>query len=143
MQIKIFTIPVIGGEKDNDSMNAFLAGHKVVELDKEMVVLSNMNYWTFCIKYLQGDTPGRNLKYPEKVDYRTILNEEEFKRFSNFREIRKQIAQKEALPAFAIFTDAELAQMAKLEQVTKANLADIKGVGVKKIEKYGAQFITI
>ncbi len=140
MQIKIFTVPIIDGEIANNEMNTFLASNKVVEIEKQLVSLPTMGYWTFCVKFLLGDIPGRNLKYPEKLDYRTVLSEEEFKRFSKFREIRKQLAQKDALPAFAIFTDAELSEMAKVEVLSTAYLAQIKGIGEKKIEKYGSHF---
>jgi len=141
MQIKIFTIPILGGETENEALNVFLNSHKVVELEKQLIPGNTMSYWSFCVKYLVGDTPGRILKYPEKVDYRKELPEVEFKPFAKFREIRKQIAQQEAIPAFAIFTDAELAEMAKLEILSIENIQSIKGIGEKKLEKYGLKFI--
>ena len=143
MQIKIFTIAIIGGDAENEALNVFLNAHKVVDLEKQLVLGSSMSYWTFCVKYLQGDMPGRNLKYPEKIDYRTVLTEEEFKRFSKFREIRKQLAQQEALPAFAIFTDAELSEMSKTEVLNLEVLSAIKGIGEKKVEKYGLKFMNL
>ncbi|MCB0376036.1 MAG: HRDC domain-containing protein, partial [Sinomicrobium sp.] len=65
-----------------------------------------------------------------------------FARFSRMREIRKTIAREEAIPAYAVFTDEELAAIAKMEPpLTEAGLKTIKGIGKKKVEKYGAYFL--
>lgn len=143
MQFKLFTVSVLDTEPENEKLNQFLSSHKVIEVDKQLISLHGMHYWTFCVKYLIGEVPTRNnLKYPEKIDYREVLSENEFKRFANFRTIRKQLADSEALPAFAIFTDAELAEMAKFEILTKATMLEIKGIGEKKMQKYGEKFLT-
>lgn len=56
--------------------------------------------------------------------------------------IRKQIAKDEAIPAYAVFTDAELAELAKMEGVLSlAKMKTVKGIGEKKIEKYGQHFL--
>lgn len=71
------------------------------------------------------------------------MDENTFKRFSFFRSIRKQIAQDQAIPAYAIFTDKELAEVAKIEGLTLQNLQTVKGIGKKKIERYGQVFIDL
>ena len=76
----------------------------------------------------------------QKVDYRQVLDEATFQRFSRMRELRKQLALEEAVPPFAIFSDAELAALAKVEPLTIAAMLGVKGVGEKKVEKYGARF---
>jgi superfamily II DNA helicase RecQ len=58
------------------------------------------------------------------------------------REIRKRLAAEESLPAYAIFTDEELANLAKIEDLTLAKMKSVKGIGEKKIEKYGRSFLT-
>ena len=76
-----------------------------------------------------------------KVDYAKVLDEAIFKRFSKMREIRKRLATEESLPAYAIFTDEELSNMAKIEDLSLAKMKTIKGIGEKKVEKYGLHFI--
>ena len=41
------------------------------------------------------------------------------------RKLRKQIAESEAVPAYAVFTDAELAEMAKLEVLDTASIQNM------------------
>lgn len=140
MQFKIITVSAL--ESETEELNTFLSSHKVIEVEKQLMTQNNQSYWTFCIKYLVGEIPARNnLKFPEKIDYRENLSAEEFKRFSHYRTIRKQIAFDESLPAFAIFSDAELAAMAKTESLTKEVMMAIKGIGEKKLQKFGAKFI--
>lgn len=75
-----------------------------------------------------------------KTDYKNLLSETAFNRFSEYRKLRKEIAESEAIPPFAVFTDAELAKIAELEKPTIKELKKIQGIGDRKIEKYGAFF---
>jgi superfamily II DNA helicase RecQ len=77
-----------------------------------------------------------------KIDYREVLDVVTFKRFSDMREIRKRVGLDEGVPPYAVFTDAELAELAKMEVVTSEVIKNIKGIGEKKLEKYGHHFIT-
>ncbi len=138
MQIKIFTIPIPGGEQMNDEMNVFLRSKKVLQVESEFVSNAQGAFWCFCIKYL-GDAMPINRG---KVDYRLVLDDESFKRFSRMRETRKQLAKDDGVPAYAIFTDEELAGLAKIEVLTPTTLRSVKGIGEKKVEKYGAHFLT-
>lgn len=139
MQIKILSIPIIGGESANEELNIFLRSKKILQVENQLISNQSGIFWSFCIKYL--DTAPTPLA-PErvKIDYKQVLEEAIFKRFSRLREIRKQIAQDEAIPAFAVFTDEELAELAKLPEFTLSKMKTIKGIGDKKVEKYGEKF---
>ena len=76
-----------------------------------------------------------------KVDYRQVLDEPTFQKFSNLRAIRKQAAAAEGLSAFILFTDEELAELAKLEEITVKSMLGIKGIGEKKVERYAHYFM--
>lgn len=133
MQIKLFTIPVPGGEALTEDMNVFLRSRKILEVTEQIVG----NHWCFCIKYLDDTAPNDR----QKIDYREVLDSEVFQRFSRMREIRKELANAESVRPYVIFTDAELAELAKMEQLTLASMQSVKGIGEKKTEKYGAKFI--
>ena len=137
MQIKIFNIPIPGGEQMNDEKNAFLRTQKVLQTESQVVSNAQGTFWCFCVKYLD-ETPQGKI---QKVDYREVLDEATFQRFAEMRKVRKQLAQDEGIPAYAIFTDEELAGLAKLETLTLAAMRNVKGIGEKKVEKYGNHFI--
>lgn len=139
MQVKIFTVPLFGGEETVEEMNKFLRGNKVVDVSKSLVQQGDVSYWSFCVTYLLGAPPKIQQigERKEKVDYKQVLDEAEFVRFVMLRMVRKQLAEADAVPAFAVFTDAELAEMAKMQELSSKNLLSINGVGEKRVEKYG------
>lgn len=139
MQLKQFIVPVGDNGKAMQELNAFLRGNKVLEVDKYFHSTERGAYWSFCVSYIErayDKQEGAN-----KIDYRETLDEATFKKFSELRKIRKRIATEEGLSAFIIFTDAELAEMARLEEVTEKSMLKIKGVGEKKVERFAKYFI--
>lgn len=137
MQYKIFTYPLGSAGTQIDELNRFLAGHKVVEVEKHLVVLDNAACWSFCVCYLQGEVTPPAGEKREKIDYKTLLSEEEFAVFSKLRAIRKKLSEEDAVPAFAVFTDAELAEMAKFKDLSAKQMQSIQGIGSKRMERYG------
>jgi ATP-dependent DNA helicase RecQ len=63
--------------------------------------------------------------------------------FEELRALRRQIADREQVPAYVIFHDATLREMAVLRPATADELLEVSGVGVKKLEKYGEEFLAV
>ncbi|HSH35492.1 RecQ family ATP-dependent DNA helicase, partial [Schnuerera sp.] len=61
--------------------------------------------------------------------------------FERLRELRYEIAQEKGLAPFMIFHDSTLKEMATYFPQNKESIMDIKGVGLKKYESYGENFI--
>lgn len=142
MQIQIFTIPILGGERNTEDMNIFLRSKKVLHMESQLVNQAQGAFWCFCIKYLEHEVERGFSAGRKKIDYREVLDEVSFKRFSQMREIRKSLSKAEAIPAYAVFTDEELAELARIEDaLTLDKMKNIKGIGEKKLEKYGHHFI--
>ena len=57
--------------------------------------------------------------------------------FEALREMRSSIAAKKRVPAYVVFGDAALRDMARLRPSTKERFLDVKGVGQKKAKQYG------
>lgn len=139
MQIKIFTVPLFEGKEELDALNAFLRGNKVLTIDKQLIQEEGRSAWTFCVSFLEqrSNLPQKG----KKIDYKHVLDDASFKRFSQLREIRRKLAKDEGIPAFAIFTDEELAGLAVHDQLSLAVMKEVKGIGNKKVEKFGKHFI--
>jgi superfamily II DNA helicase RecQ len=138
MQIKIFTIPILGGEQINEEMNRFLNAKKILQTESHLVSNAEGSFWCFCLKYLSDNSQQSAPK--KKIDYREVLDGKSFQRFALMRETRKKLAKEEGVPAYAVFTDAELAELAKIEELTPSAMKKIKGIGSGKLEKYGKHF---
>ena len=61
--------------------------------------------------------------------------------FELLRGVRLEISKKEAIAPYLIFHDKTLAEMAATKPQSEIEMKDISGVGDKKFEKYGIQFI--
>ncbi len=144
MQVKIFSISISHGEEVEEELNRFLRSHKILEVDRQMVVMQNSAYWCFAVCYLPGGVPGdKNTSGKQaRVDYKKVLDAATFERFNTYRSIRKKVAQAEGVPVYTIFTNHELAEMAKISRpVTSDDLKKIPGIGRSKIEKYASYII--
>lgn len=138
MQFKIFTISVFEASGSTDEMNRFLRSNKVVNVEKQLITLPEGVFWTFCVHYIGMEAPaGASFERKEKVDYKEVLDEAAFGVFSKLRAVRKKIATDDAVPAYAVFTDAELAEVARLSEITPQTMRAVHGIGDKKVEKYG------
>lgn len=61
--------------------------------------------------------------------------------FESLRQLRLQIAQREDVRAYQIFSDKSLNEMAQMKPLTLQAFSKISGVGDMKLEKYGKVFI--
>ncbi len=142
MQIKLFTIPIGDNGTAVEEINRFLRGNKILEVQNQLISNEHGAYWCFCVRYIERTfIPGSGTS-KEKIDYKQILDEATFQKFSKLREIRKKVAADEGLPAYAVFTDEELAGLAKLETITEKTMLSVKGIGDKKVERFAKHFLT-
>src|SRR4051812_36923484 len=61
--------------------------------------------------------------------------------FAALRALRGTIAREEQVPAYVVFPDRTLAELAVRRPRTLAAMGDIRGVGPAKLDKYGRQFL--
>lgn len=59
------------------------------------------------------------------------------------KEWRRAVAKKQSVPAFRIMSDKVLFAIAENHPRTAAELLAIPGIGIKAVEKYGAQIYRI
>jgi ATP-dependent DNA helicase RecQ len=72
-------------------------------------------------------------------DTDAVLNEF----FDDFRLLRSRIAHEESMPAYIIFSDKTLKELAQKLPQSKEEMLKINGVGEVKYEKYGQAFLTL
>lgn len=138
MQIRIFNIPLTDTGEALSDMNRFMTGRKVLEVEQRFFQNEKGGCWSFCVRYLP-DTSQNGISGggKAKVDYKQVLSEGQFAVFSRLREIRKALAGEDGVPAYAVFTDEELAGISRLDVLTEKSLSMLPGIGEKKIIRYG------
>ncbi|WP_084123494.1 DNA helicase RecQ [Aquiflexum balticum] len=76
------------------------------------------------------EMPSGGIAYDEKL-------------FELLKAERKKVAKSKNLPPYVIFQDPSLEEMATVYPTTKEELAQINGVGMGKVTKFGASFIKL
>jgi len=90
------------------------------------------------------DPPAKPARHQKSKSSRALpkeLLETDDACFAVLKALRKQIADERGMPAFIIFGDAALHEMAYKQPKTHQEFATISGVGEKKLKEYGDQFI--
>jgi ATP-dependent DNA helicase RecQ len=85
-----------------------------------------------------GDKKARKESPPELEE----LTDDQRSLLDALRVLRTSIARRESVPAYVVFADRTLREMARSRPVTAGALADVYGVGPAKMEKYGEEFLT-
>jgi ATP-dependent DNA helicase RecQ len=62
---------------------------------------------------------------------------------ARLRDLRRMISREEQVPAYVVFADRTLAEMAVRRPTNEVALGQIRGVGPVKIEKYGERFLEV
>ena len=63
--------------------------------------------------------------------------------FDALRSVRRRLAEKENVPAFVVFSDATLRDMCRLQPQTLDEMSEVKGVGERKLRRYGEDFLAV
>ncbi len=71
------------------------------------------------------------------------LGDEATERFLSLKAWRAEVAREHNLPAYVVFHDATLAEMARECPSSLDDLAGISGVGAKKLDAYGAEILRV
>ncbi|WP_040015911.1 HRDC domain-containing protein [Desulfobacter postgatei] len=144
MKYKFFNVPIFGSEAAEDELNRFLSSHRVVSVEKKFTKEGLRGCWCFCIHYLESrpnSTEGTDVQ--SRVDYKEVLNDQDFQKYARLRELRNARAKEEGRPAYSIFTNEQLANMVTQKVVTQEAMARIPGIGQARMEKYGPAFLSI
>jgi ATP-dependent DNA helicase RecQ len=74
---------------------------------------------------------------------RAMVSDEDAPLLSALKAKRRALAEAARVPAYVIFADRTLIEMAEKRPETLDDMAGISGVGAKKLERYGAAFLEV
>jgi len=74
---------------------------------------------------------------------KSLVSEEDAPLMSALKAKRRALAEAGSVPAYVIFTDRTLIEMAERRPRTLDDMAHITGVGAKKLESYGTAFLAV
>jgi len=80
---------------------------------------------------------------PRRPAVKALVSDEDAPLLSALKAKRRALAENARVPAYVIFTDKTLIEMAETRPATLDAMARINGVGALKLEKYGAAFLAV
>jgi ATP-dependent DNA helicase RecQ len=141
----------VGGEYDRRQWQAVfrqMMGHDLIRPDPERHGALRMTDAALPILRdeakikLRRDTikAAGNMRRPA---VKQIVNDEDAPLLSALKAKRRALAEAAKVPAYIIFTDRSLIEMAETRPVDLDGMARIGGVGAKKLETYGRAFLDV
>ena len=97
----------------------------MVHTERQFVADGANSLWSICVSYVEGEGRPASEKRQQKIDYREVLPAAEFAVFAKLRALRKELAEKEGLPAFALFNNEQLADMVWLRVSSHEDLSPV------------------
>lgn len=122
-------------EKDIDNIGAFKVsarGEKFLKNPHPIELARDHDFTTEIDE--EEDSPDRIPSNAKAYDNRL---------FEMLKNLRKEIAKDKDLPPYVIFQDPSLEEMATTYPTTKEEMAQVNGVGMGKVNKFGQEFIEV
>ncbi len=88
---------------------------------------------------ISNNNAGVEMKLNKEKVYVKIDND----LLNKLKETRLEIAQKDGVPAFVVFSDSTLIDMCSKHPKTNEEMLEVSGVGEFKLQKYGKQFLDV
>jgi superfamily II DNA helicase RecQ len=143
MRYSFFTIPALSPAVATAELNALLASRRIAAIEKHFVADGQNSFWAISVSFLESAELAPSGGGKNKVDYKELLSEKDFSLYVKLRDLRKKLADQDAIPAYAIFTNEQMSEMVRLKLASMTSLATIPGIGKARVEKYGTQFLAL
>ena len=141
-QYSIFFVSPFGEGTACDELNKFLKSNRIINVEKRLIDGERGTGWLFLVEY-GNDNKSTTQNSSQKIDYREILNEQEYSLFDKLRQVRKELAEKQGIPVYAIFTNEHLSGMVKKHPASLKDIGSLPGVGESRVKQYGSRFLEV
>jgi superfamily II DNA helicase RecQ len=143
-QFTSFFISPFGEKTVCDELNNFLKAHRIVNIEKRLIDGERGTGWVFLVEYgLENKNQAPVAAGAQRVDYREVLNDQEYALFDKLRYLRKEVAEKQGIPVYAVFTNEHLAGMVKKIPKTARDFLAFPGVGESRAKQYSGVFLKL
>ena len=120
-----------------------MMGHDLIRPDPERH--GALRFTTNARPLLKGEATitFRKDTHGDQPEVRALVSEEDAPLLSALKAKRLALAKRQNVPAYIVFNDKTLIEMAQIRPASLDDLARISGVGAKKLESYGNAFLEV
>lgn len=148
MRFHFAAVPVHDSGAAENELNHFLASHRVMAVDRQLVADGARSAWAVCVSYVDSScaapaTVGGHAGTKKQIDYREVLPPADFAVYAKLRDLRKVLAQRDGVPPYSVLTNEQIAALVQRAARTVADFGAIDGIGPAKVDKYAPAFLAI
>jgi ATP-dependent DNA helicase RecQ len=144
-----------GGDEDTDFWKSVIRQTLIYQfLEKDIDNIGALRVTKRGEEFLKNPQP---IELARDHDFTTAIDEEEEsaervpvnakaydeRLFEMLKALRKKIAKEKDLPPYVIFQDPSLEEMATTYPTNKEDMAQVNGVGMGKVNKFGKEFLEV
>ncbi|MNH05211.1 ATP-dependent DNA helicase RecQ [compost metagenome] len=115
-----------GGLRLSDSCRPLLRGEVTLQLRRDL------KPQTVAKSSSSGGSPASQL-----------VRAEERELWEALRTLRRKLAEEHSVPPYVIFPDSTLLEMLRSQPASLSDMAQVSGVGARKLERYGQAFLEV
>ena len=143
MRLKIFTLMAdAAGRFDESELAAFCESNEVLSVVEHFFEYAGTVRWALLLSYADG-RESKSRSGQRRTPTTPNLAPELLPLYETLRTWRAARAQDERIPAFQVFSNAELAEICLRAPTTLSRLMELKGVGAEKKKRYGEDVLAI
>ena len=141
-QVKFFKVRLPPGELKADEawLNQFLVKVRIRKILPSLVQTPREIFWSVYVEFEDGE-PKRSTA--DEATTPQPLTEAEAQLYEALRAWRNARASRENVPAFFVFHNKHLEEMARAKSRSVNDIAAIQGVGRARAERYGPELLRV
>lgn len=131
------------GHIDDKTFQEFASDKEILSVKDHFYLYRELPHLTLCVSWRLPEA-GTRRSPRSNEEWRSILKtpqDEEL--FDRLRRWRADRAKKEGVPAYAIMTNKQLAEMTVLRPGSKAAMGRVRGFGPARIDRFGKEILEI
>ena len=146
MKLKLFTFRLGPGAEgfDDRELLTFCADRDVLAVQERFFVHQDVPTWALLVSYRDVLRPGdREPAAAGRTDWRAELDDGERALFDKIRRWRNDRAKRHGRPPYALFTNQQMAEIARRQPRTQADLREVHGIGEAKLRDFGDELLAM
>jgi len=146
MKLKVFTLRLdpATGVFDDGEMQEFLEHREALDVSEHFFVHERVPTWALLVSYRDLDPlPGLARKKGKQRDPAADLTAEDRPLYEALRHWRNERAKRDGRPAYVLFTNRQMVDIARNRPETVPSLAAIPGIGEGRIRDLGDEVLAL
>lgn len=146
LEWRLDRIPTYGIMRDRTEKEIYLLcqmltaeGYLDIQLSNQSLPIAKLSPKAMTV--LRGEQTVSQRRKASKDQPKQIIQTDSL--FESLRILRKKLSEQERLPPYIIFPDSTLKEMCKHLPQTQSTMLSITGVGERKYQKYGPEFLAV